>query len=178
MKRKKNVAVVHCYGGSELLSEIEREALKGDCAEILKAYPDGISACSYGCLGGGSCVNACRLHAISLGKNGAAVVSRELCVGCGLCVKACPQQIIHLEPTENTIQPLCSNKSDAKTSRTACSNSCIGCGICEKNCPAGAIHVVDGCAVIDQKKCIACGMCAVKCPRGVIHDANGIFTCD
>lgn len=178
MKRKKKVAVVHCYGGSELLAGIEREALPGDCAEILKMYPDGINSCSYGCLGGGSCVNACKLHAISLNKNGVAVISREQCVGCGLCVKACPQQIIHLVPAENTIQPLCSNTSDAKTSRAACSSSCIGCGICEKSCPAGAAHVVDGCVVIDQVKCIACGMCAVKCPRGVIHDANGIFTCD
>ena len=178
MKRKKKVAVVHCYGGSKILSGIDRLELKGDCTEILKLYPKGIHACSYGCLGGGSCVNACKLHAISFNKNGAAVVSGELCVGCGLCVKACPQQIIRLEPAENTIQSRCSNPSDAKTSREACALSCIGCGICEKNCPAGAAHVVDGYVVIDQEKCIACGMCAVKCPRGVIRDANGIFTSD
>jgi electron transport complex protein RnfB len=156
-KRKKQVAVVHCFGASHL--------------------ENGSLACRYGCKQCGLCEAACRLQAISFPENrGAALVSRELCVGCGLCVKACPQNLIRLEPAENTIQPLCSNQEAGKDARKECDTSCIGCGICEKNCPSDAIHIIDCCAVIDPGKCIACGMCAVKCPRGVIRDANGIIT--
>ena len=151
--RKKKQAVVHCAGS----------AARG----VL---------CRFGCIACGACADACRLQAVSVPDGGPAVVDREKCVGCGLCVKACPQQIIRLEPAENTILVQCCNPLPAKEARKQCEVSCVGCGICEKNCPAGAIHVRDGCAVIDQTVCIACGMCAVKCPRGVIRDANGILT--
>ena len=132
--------------------------------------------CSFGCIACGACVSACRLKAVILPENGPAFIDRDRCVGCGLCVKACPQEIIKLEPSENTIMVLCANRDPAKEARSQCGNSCIGCGACERSCPAGAIHVTDRCAVIDGSRCIACGMCAVKCPRGVIHDANGILT--
>ena len=172
---KKKTAVVHCAGGSPLREGISRADLPQDCREILAAYPDGIAACTYGCLGGGSCASACRKGAISFGETGAAVIDDTVCVGCGLCVKACPQGIIALIPPDANIRPKCSNRDAAKAARSACDNACIGCRICEKNCPADAIHVIDNHAVIDRERCISCGMCAVKCPRGVIHDADGIF---
>ncbi len=175
-KRKQKVAVVHCSGGSDLLSGIEREKLPEGCAAIKEAFPDGIFSCRFGCLGGGDCVKACRLHAIHLNEEGAAVIDRDICVGCGLCIKACPQHIIDFMPTEDVIVPKCSNKDKGAVARKQCVNSCIACGICEKNCPADAIHVMDDHAVIDTNRCIACGMCSVKCPRGIICDANGIFT--
>jgi ferredoxin len=175
-KRKKRVAVVHCLGGSTLKEGVSRDDLPGNCAEILEKNPEGISECRYGCLGGGSCVAACRLKAVTITEKGAASIDRDKCVGCGLCVKVCPQGIIGFVLPEDTISPKCSNKDAGAAARKACESGCIGCGICEKNCPAGAITVEDHCAVINQDRCIACGMCAVKCPRGVIVDANGIFT--
>jgi len=175
-KRKMRIAVVHCFGGSPLLEGIVREDLPQDCHAILEQYPDGIQQCKYGCLGGGSCIAACRLKAITVGANGAAFIDPDKCVGCGLCIKTCPMALIRFELPEDTIQPKCSNKDAGGVARKACANSCIGCRICEKNCPADAIHVIDNCAIIDPNRCIACGMCAVKCPRGVIHDANGILT--
>jgi len=175
-RRKKKVAVVHCSGGSPLKAGIDRDGLAKDCAEILKAYPDGIADCAYGCLGGGSCVAACKLKAVSLGEDHVARIDREKCVGCGLCVKACPQHLIRLVVPENTIAPQCSNRDAGPAARKQCPNSCIACGICVKNCPAGAMSIEDNHAVINQNRCIACGMCAVKCPRGVIVDADGICT--
>ena len=145
MKRKKNIAVVHCSGGAKQNEGIDFAALPKDCNQILEQYPDGIHSCSYGC------------------------------VGCGLCVKACPKHLISLEAPEGTIQPLCSNEQKAADAGKACTSSCIGCKICEKYCPSDAIHVIDFHAVIDREKCVACGMCATKCPRGVIHDADGIY---
>ena len=175
MKRKKNIAVVHYSGGAKQNEGIDFAALPKDCNQILEQYPDGIHSCSYGCLGGGSCVAACKLHALTINEKGVAEVDRDKCVGCGLCVKACPKHLISLEAPEGTIQPLCSNEQKAADAGKACTSSCIGCKICEKYCPSDAIHVIDFHAVIDREKCVACGMCATKCPRGVIHDADGIY---
>ncbi len=175
-KRKARVAYVHCAGGATLLEGIERETLPQDCAAILEAHPNGIQTCRFGCLGGGSCVAACKVGAIALNERGVAEVNDDKCIGCGLCAKACPQQLIEVVPTENAIRTRCGNRDLGPAARKACANSCIACGMCERVCPAGAIHVIDGRAQIDQARCIACGMCASKCPRGVIRDINGIIT--
>ena len=100
MKRKKNIAVVHCSGGAKQNEGIDFAALPKDCNQILEQYPDGIHSCSYGCLGGGSCVAACKLHALTINEKGVAEVDRDKCVGCGLCVKACPKHLISLEAPE------------------------------------------------------------------------------
>jgi ferredoxin len=175
MARRKMVAVVRCGGGTALREGVSRDELPEGCDRILELHPEGINACRFGCLGGGSCVAACRKHAISIGEVGVARVDRSACVGCGLCAKACPQRLIALVPPENAIQPACSNEDAGPVARKECTGSCIGCGLCERACPAGAVHVVDGHAVIDQNACVACGMCAVTCPRGAIRDAAGIF---
>ncbi len=174
-KRIRKIAKIRCRGGSQLKEGIDRASLPEDCKAIKELYPEGISKCSYGCLGGGSCAAACRLGAISI-ENGNVPVISEKCAGCGLCVRACPQNLIELILPQRNIQTACSNMDAGKTAREACSNSCIACRICEKNCPADAVHVVDNRAVIDPQKCICCGMCAVKCPRGVIRDLYGIMT--
>lgn len=175
-KRIRKTAYVRCRGGSPLREGIDRTALPADCNAIREQYPDGIVSCVYGCLGGGSCVAACKLKAISIEGGGPPVIDETKCVGCGLCARACPQGIIGIILTRYNIQTACSNKDVGKAARAACANSCIGCGICQKNCPADAIRVIDGCAAIDPDKCICCGMCAVKCPRGVIRDRFGIVT--
>ena len=184
---RKMKAVVCCTGESRIRPDRAELAnvLKKDqnsaasaCEKLLAAFPEGIRACAYGCLGGGSCEQVCRCHAIHISENGTARVDEEKCAGCGRCVKACPQHLIRLFPSEDSIRVLCSGRDPGKTARTVCGASCIGCGICEKNCPAGAIHVVDNCAQIDTSRYVSCGMCAVKCPRGVIHDRDGIFTAE
>ncbi len=175
-RRKLKVAYVHCAGGTSTLEGIDVDSLPKDCAAIKEAYPDGIQACRFGCLGGGTCVAACKFDAIHINDRGVAEVDDQKCRGCGLCARKCPQHLIEVLPPENVIRTRCSNEDKGPVARKACPNSCIGCGMCERVCPAGAIHVVDGNAVIDQVYCIACGMCASKCPRGVIRDINGIIT--
>ena len=56
---------------------IDFAALPKDCNQILEQYPDGIHSCSYGCLGGGSCVAACKLHALTINEKGVAEVDRD-----------------------------------------------------------------------------------------------------
>ena len=174
--RKKKIAYVRCRGGSQPLEGIDRASLPHDCSAILRLFPDGISKCRYGCLGGGSCVAACHLAAISIEGSGPPAIESTKCVGCGLCARACPQNIIEIVLPGNNIQPKCMSRDQGKDAREACVNSCISCRICEKVCPSGAVCITDGRPVIDFSVCICCGMCAVRCPRGVIRDSSGIMT--
>ena len=62
--QKKKVAVVQCAGGCR--RQTENRGLEGNnCQQILETKAD-VASCEYGCLGGGSCVGACRLHAINI----------------------------------------------------------------------------------------------------------------
>ena len=168
-KRIRKIAYVRCRGGSPLLEGIERASLPRDCSAILQLYPDGISKCRYGCLGGGSCEAACHLAAIRVEAGGPPAVDKAKCVGCGLCMRVCPQNLIEVILPDRNIQPKCSNRDLGKTAREACDNSCIACRICERECPAGAITVENNVATIDQEKCTHCGTCVEKCPKKAIH---------
>ena len=170
------IAVVFCTGGDRANRRTEASTLGLDCRRAAEAFPEGLLECAQGCLGLGTCVDACPLEAIHIGPHGAALVDRARCVGCGVCVSVCPRKVIHLVDADTTILPRCSNQDAGPVARKACDVSCITCRICEKNCPAGAISMVDNHAAIDPERCVSCGMCAVKCPRGVIVDADGIFT--
>lgn len=179
-KRKKKTAVVQCAGGCRAGSPAQEGADGGspvykDCADAAGRMPENDSLCNFGCLGLGSCVEACRLNAVFINKSGTAQIDRSRCVGCGLCVKACPRHLIRLTEPEYHIYPACVSQAPGPQTRKECAAGCIACGICVKNCPADAIHIEDNHAVIDEEKCISCGMCAVKCPRGIIRDYDGIF---
>lgn len=49
------------------------------------------------------------------------------------------------------------------------SDNCIGCGKCAEHCDVNAIAMVEGRAVLDEKKCIGCAMCIAVCPTGVME---------
>ena len=179
-KRPKQVAVVHCNGGTRAKKKIEYSCT--DCNEAAAVCEGGPLECAEGCLGCGTCVEACRLKAIHINDFGVAQVDPEKSVGCGLCIEKCPRGVIGLHRPDCRIVPLCSNTQkgiDPKTktgAKTACDVSCIACGLCVKKCPADAIHLEDFHAVIDENECLSCGFCAVSCPRGVIADMLGILT--
>jgi len=58
------------------------------------------------CLGCGTCIERCQVHAISE-QDGVAVVDREQCIGCGLCATGCPNNVAKLQrkPDEEIIDP-------------------------------------------------------------------------
>ena len=139
----------------------------GGCAAMMRLAGGGCKACGYGCLGGGSCVTACKFGAITI-INGIAATDPDKCTSCGICETICPKKNIKMIPAGAKIFVACSSKENARAVRIACDIGCIGCKLCEKICKFGAIRVADNLAEIDYSKCTGCGTCAESCPRGVI----------
>jgi ferredoxin len=90
----------------------------GCCCGILRGITDwgiakSVAYANYyavidpdACLGCGTCVERCQVHAISE-ADGWAVVDRRRCIGCGLCVTGCPNDVAKLErkPDAEVVHP-------------------------------------------------------------------------
>lgn len=164
----KQIAFVKCSGTCEKAKD--RAVYTGNlsCVQASSTTGGGQKGCTYGCLGFGSCVEACQFDAIHI-VDGIAVVDKEKCVACGQCVATCPKNLIELIPYESTYKVLCNSKEKGKDVKAVCQAGCIGCTLCVKQCEADAILVENNLAHIDYDKCIGCGKCAEKCPVKVIH---------
>ena len=163
---EKMVAHVICNGGDAAVKNFEYVGI-ADCVGALKVA-GGPTACSFGCLGFGSCVNACQFGAMHI-VNGVAEVDREKCVACMACAEACPKKIIRKVPYEQRVLVGCRSEDKGAQTRKLCDAGCIGCMKCQKECPHEAIKVVNFVATIDYDKCTGCGHCADICPRGIIN---------
>lgn len=163
---EKMVAFVRCNGGTNAKKRFEYRGVQ-DCISATKVAAGPLD-CAFGCLGFGSCVDACKFGAMSIGPNGCAVVDPEKCTDCMACAAACPRKLIVSVPAAKKVHVACANKDKGKAAMSVCANSCIGCGLCEKECAKGAIHVDGGLAVIDYSKCVNCKLCTKVCPRDAI----------
>ena len=139
-----------------------------DCTAMNVVPNGGSKACTYGCMGYGSCVKACPFDAIHI-INGIAVVDKGKCKACGKCVATCPRHLIEIIPYKSNYTVNCSSNDKGKDVMSACSVGCIGCMLCTKQCEFGAITVENNIAHIDYSKCTGCGKCAEKCPKKIIH---------
>ncbi|MDR1540017.1 MAG: RnfABCDGE type electron transport complex subunit B [Clostridiales bacterium] len=162
-------ALVRC-GGCESKSNFRYSYVGlNDCKAAMQLAGGGSKSCVYGCLGGGSCIAACKFGAISF-FDGIAAVDENKCTACGMCVKSCPKNLIALVPYNSKQHVLCNSKDNGKAVRQNCKIGCIGCKLCEKACPTDAVHVQNFLASIDYEKCVGCGACAKKCPSRCIED--------
>ena len=163
---EKIVAKVICKGTCESAKDkYEYEGIS-DC-RAAAALNSGAKACKFGCLGLGTCKDACKFGAITI-QNGIAVIDEEKCVMCGKCIEICPKSIIIKKPEKQEVVVECSSKDKGKDVKDKCSAGCIGCKKCEKSCPVGAITVENNLATIDYSKCVGCKVCADVCPKKVI----------
>ncbi len=164
--------VVCCHGGQDAKDKYDYVGY-GDCRSM-ELLAGGRKQCAWGCLGTGSCVDACQHHAVTVKQKGYSEVSLSKCISCGRCISVCPKKIIKRIPASATYYVACSNHQKGKEVRELCTKGCIACGLCVKQCEVGAITIVDNLATIDYTKCINCGKCAAKCPQRCIvsTDAN------
>ncbi len=169
------VAVVRCNGNCEARPRTSSYDGVKSC-RIQHSLYVGETACGFGCLGCGDCVEACQFDAIHMDTaTGLPVVDEEKCTSCGMCVKACPRHIIELRnkgPKGRRMVVECVNKDKGAVARKACLNACIGCSKCQKVCNFEAITVESNLAYIDFTKCRLCRKCEAECPTGAIHAIN------
>jgi len=138
----------------------------------------GSKICTIGCLGLGTCVNACPFGALSMGPDNLPVVDTELCTGCGTCERVCPKHIITLTSTSDRI--IGEYVSDECTAP------------CQRSCPTG-INIpgfiqeirnnnYEAALAIITEKCplpLICGYicpapCELTCRRNLIDEAVAI----
>lgn len=169
------VAVIRCNGSCEHRPRINEYQGASSCAVAASLY-GGETGCSYGCLGLGDCVEACKFDAMYMDpETGLPVVIEDNCVACGACVKACPKDIIELRntgPKSRRIFVSCVNKDKGAVAKKSCEVACIGCGKCQKVCPHDAITIENNLAYIDYNKCKLCRKCVEVCPTNAIHEIN------
>ena len=169
------VAVVRCNGTCENRPKTVEYCGLRTCA-AMNACAAGETACGFGCLGCGDCVEVCQFGAIAINpETGLPEVNEDLCTACGACAKACPRHIIELRkkgPKGRRVYVSCVNRDKGPAAKKACAAACIGCGKCEKECPFGAITVECNLSYIDPLKCRSCRKCEKVCPTGAIKAVN------
>ncbi len=123
--------------------------------------------CPSGCLGLGSCVDACQFGAIRI-IDGIAEIVEDKCVACAKCVAACPRNLIRMEPKGSKVCVECSTKGRGAAVKKYCQVGCIKCMLCVKNCPEKAIALVNETIVIDHARCKRHFQCIAVCPQKCI----------
>lgn len=163
---EKKVARVICQGTTcNAKEKYEYIGIK-DC-KAAAMVAGGNKSCEYGCLGFGTCVDACQFDAIQI-VGGIAKIDTEKCTACGKCIEVCPKHVIDMVPYSQKVVIDCNSEDFGKNVKASCSVGCIGCQICVKACPVGAIDFENNLAKIDYDKCIQCMICAEKCPTKAI----------
>ena len=144
------IAVVGCCGGTKCKDKYEYQGY-GNCVNQ-SMLAGGRKACDFGCMGSGSCVDACPYLAVEC-YDGYAHIDPDLCRSCGMCINTCPKKLIRRVPVSATVYVACSSQCRGKDVMSVCETGCIGCGKCERLCPSGAIHLVNNVPTIDYGKC-------------------------
>lgn len=168
----RKVAQVLCKGGHAEATQRAEYDGPMDC-RVANMTQGGDKGCTYGCLGLGTCVEACPFNAMEMNENGLPVVFEDKCTGCGKCVAACPRDIIVLAGEEYGVHIRCRSLAKGKETRQVCQVGCIACRRCEKECPVDAITVENNLAKIDYDKCIVCRKCVAVCPMNTIEAQEG-----
>ncbi len=162
----REVALVLCKGSDQVAAK--RFFYNGiyDCNSAALIF-GGDKACTYGCLGLGTCAGVCPFGAIDMVPGGLAVVDPEKCTGCTKCVASCPKGIIRMVPASRKLHILCSSHDKGGVARKHCKVACIGCMKCVKAAPEGAITMDDFLAVVDYSFEIPAEV-AAECPMNTI----------
>ncbi len=140
-EKEKKVAVVRCVGDAKNTVRSLYNGVRDCRSAVLVA--SGAKGCDYGCLGFGSCADACPFGAIEI-RDALAVVHPDLCVGCENCVAACPKDLIIMAPASADVHVYCNSPEKGAAKRKVCKTACIACRKCVKASGEEDHMLVDG----------------------------------
>jgi RnfABCDGE-type electron transport complex B subunit len=135
------------------------------CAGYAKAVVDQGVPCNL-CTPGGE-ASAAALAAI-MGMKAEAVTPRKALVRCNGTHANCKQSY------EYRGEQTCAAASMLYSGQKQCNYGCLGFGDCAAVCPYGAIDLIDGVAVVNERKCVGCSLCVAECPKQIIAMAETI----
>lgn len=163
---ERQVALVLCNGADQVAAR--RFFYNGiyDCASAQLVF-GGDKACTYGCLGFGTCAAVCPFGAIDMVEGMLARVDPDRCTGCTKCVSACPRSIIKMVPASRRLHILCSSHDKGAAAKRTCAVACIACQKCVKAAPEGAIAMDNFLAVVNYGIEIPDEV-AAECPMSTI----------
>ena len=173
-EQEKMVAFILCGGSNSLAAKKYHYNGVHDCTSAT-LIAGGDKACSYGCLGYGTCARVCPADAIVI-EDGLARVIPEKCIGCRKCVSACPKKIIKMVPAARSIHVACSSNDKGAVVRKICQVGCIGCLRCAKALEDGEIVMEGTLAVVDYSKRLLNPKPAEVCPTMAIRIVETPFT--
>lgn len=165
---KAMIAALKCRGGKNRARDAYQYEGIQDC-RAAKLVQGGPKSCPNGCIGLGTCVEACPFDAMAMDEEDLPIIFRDKCTGCGACVAVCPNNVLELMPAEDDVWIACNNVYSGKLVKQVCDTGCIGCQKCVKECPFDAITFDNNLAHIDYEKCKNCQICVVVCPTATIH---------
>lgn len=162
-------AVVHCSAAKDDKLQVQTYTGEPTCAAA--NLVSGVQGCTYGCLGLGDCVRACKYGAIHV-ENGLSRVDYDKCRGCKACEAACPRHIISMVPFKDgrMIVIACSNHDVGPEVKAVCKVGCIGCSGCVRRAPE-EIAFSNGLPVINYSSYELADMqsAAEKCPVKIMR---------
>lgn len=126
----KEVAVVMCQGSNQRAPVKYNYVGLNDCRAIALEL-GGNKACTYGCLGAGTCKEVCVFDAVVI-EDGLAIIDKDKCTACLKCVEVCPKNLIKMLPYKQEVMVKCNSHDPGRDVRGACSVGCIGCVICSR----------------------------------------------
>lgn len=167
----KERAYVFCRGGNHSIQDsLIYDGYKTCTAAHLSG---GHKGCSYGCVGFGDCVSACKFDAIYIDEvDGLPKVIEERCTACGVCVTACPKGLIEIHPAQQPVHIYCKSKDRGPNAKKNCPFACIACKICVKNTEEGAINMQGDLAVVNYDDYKLENIEGIKCPTKAISDED------
>ncbi len=166
MDGSRDVAKVRCRGTLDAAETRFKYAGIQDC-DAAAGVSGGHMVCEHGCLGMGTCAEACPFDIIEI-HEGIPVINEAECNACGNCVEVCPRDIIQLQPEDQQVFLYCQTPAGPREARQACSNACIACGLCARTCEYDAIVMDDNLPEFDFDACTGCGDCVEACPTDAL----------
>lgn len=175
VERDPYVAVVRCAGSFEHRKKTNLYDGASNCKIAASLY-SGDTACAYGCVGMGDCVDVCDFEAIYIDPlRGIPEVIEDKCTACNACVTECPKDIMELWPVGKKHQRIyvaCKNEEKGGVARKECAVACSGCSKCYDECRYDAITVENNLATVDFEKCKLCLKCVDVCDVRVMMSEN------